>query len=1219
MFDRAVLNLDDSRRFLVACIAYSLLDALAAIGMAVFLAESICGIWAGDAWEDCLGQIALFALCFIAKALFEFMQNRTCSMFAREETGLLRTRFLESLYSLGPLAMQSGGSAGISVETVSGIEKVEQYLAAHIPKTVNMVVVPLLLAICVYTQDVVSGIIITVAYPLIILFMRLIGFTAKEDSRKRHDGFMRMSDHFADAVRGLPTLRAFGVQRLYSKTVFAASEAYRKMTMKTLRIATLSSTVLDIFATCSLAAVAIMLGFRMVEGSVGFLPALTVLVLVPEFFRPIRRFASDYHATLDGKSSLDYVQETIAKADEAVKDTVETSSIEDAIRVESAVRNVLQCSAGAQASNTLSLKNISYSYGEGADILKAVSFEVSCGDRIALTGPSGCGKTTLLNLVAGMANPRSGAFFAGDTEILGLDRPVWKARVAFIAQDPYIFNATVRDNVRFYYPDADDSRIWDALERVCMADAVRDLPFGLDTVLGKGGVSLSGGQMQRIALARAIIDERRDIWVLDEPTEHLDIETELELKALFADILEGKTVFMSTHRKSWLDIMDTVIRMDGGRIKAVEHCVKPHDSRADAPHAECICNMPDAEMEIRDGMEEAISEDASGGAGNGTGVCRSGFPVSTHAGKGFAAYAVEGYRRTIVLICILGVVANLFAGGLMFTSGFMISLAATIPFTVLALHLPSIFVRIFGVGKPLIDYVQRLAAHNWILAVTSRMRVNLFDAADRCFDMHGKSAGNTTDAAGFLAVFSDAIEGVQNLYIRGRIPMLCVSATAVLLCAVLFAFSASMGAVFAICILLIVAVIPAVSVLQERRISQGMARLRLSVLEQAADDVFGLRDWVLSGRMADYVHQSLDAVRPLDIYRDSSVASGRTRTLVCNVLYCALAVCMIVWSSSVFGANPSGESVLSAWLSSVCMHDAQPYPPNWVAAFVLCLFPLAEVFFPMSEYAIEVQRQKAVISASGIDGIAGMSKPEEGDRDPYPAPSVNDCSGISLHDVSFAYPSSNRTALSIRDLHIPEGQHVAVIGRSGSGKSTLAKLISGQIGEAESRSGDMRHTCAFLDQNPHIFSQSLRDNLIIGKTDATDAQLVNALSSVGLGYLVSSREGGLDMMVAESGRNLSGGERERIALGRVLLSDRDIFVLDEPFAGLDQPTADAITEMLLDIFSDKTIVMVTHNLSMADRFDRIIMLDEGRIALDGSCEELAASDAYFAELLHLSR
>ena len=517
MFDKQIIRLLGGKVAFAMDVLFAIIHVLLVFGQVFSLSAFIVMAWEGQLLNglspEAIMYLIVFVGCFVGRTIARVMRDSYMREFAYARTMEIREKLLQKVFDTGGALDSSLGSGAITSILIDGSHAIERYLKIIIPKTVDLMVVSLGIAIIVFTQDIISGIIIVVCYPCIILFMRLIGYTAKDESAKRHDAFIRMSGQFLDSIRGITTLKAFGVARSYANRVFDASEKYREAIMKTLSIATLSSAVLDIFATCGLAAVAIMLGFRMVEGSIALFPALVVLMLVPEYFAPVRAYASDYHATLDGKSALEKAQTLMDAPPRSV-------SIPD------------------------------------------LALSVSPGEHVALVGQSGSGKTTVLDIIAGRVELHDGSVRADGSEI------------AYIPQSPHLITGTLRDNVALYKPEATDEEVLDALVKVGLSDVVAKMPDGISTYLagsgqtsGSEGRILSGGEAHRVAIARALISNR-NLWLLDEPGSDLDARTEQELHDAVRPLIDGKTAVIATHSDIWIDDETRVVDMT--RCKVVE-------------------------------------------------------------------------------------------------------------------------------------------------------------------------------------------------------------------------------------------------------------------------------------------------------------------------------------------------------------------------------------------------------------------------------------------------------------------------------------------------------------------------------------------------------------------------------------------------------------------------------------------------------------------------
>lgn len=546
MIDRALFALEGIRGALAALVALATARALLVVGQAWALASAIVHLWEGAPLADQGLLVALFFACFVGGQGVRYAQDSYLDRYAYARIDELRRKLLQAVFGQGARIVQETGTGSVTALVLEGIDQVETYLRLILPKIVCVVVVPFVVLVCVFPVDWVSGSIMLVMYPVIVFYMGLIGATAKAAASLQHEEYQRLSNHFIDSMRGIDTLKLLGRGKSHGERIFEVSERFREATVKTLRIATLSGSVLDLISTLSLAAVAIMLGFRLVDGSIAFFPALFVLVLVPEYFKPIREFASDYHASLDGKNALASIQAIIASAASG-----------DGGRA--------ACAVPAWSEDAvLELDGVGFSYPEH-EALSGVTFAARGFARVGVIGASGSGKSTLVNLLGGFSAPSAGTVRAAGRELADLRDPSWQRQVLYIPQDPYLFHATLRENIVFYRPDAGDEDVERAVHVVGLEDLVAELPEGLETLVGEGARALSGGEKQRIALARALLDRSRRILLFDEPTAHLDIETELELKERMLPLMEGRLVFFATHRLHWVHDMDAVLVMEDGR------------------------------------------------------------------------------------------------------------------------------------------------------------------------------------------------------------------------------------------------------------------------------------------------------------------------------------------------------------------------------------------------------------------------------------------------------------------------------------------------------------------------------------------------------------------------------------------------------------------------------------------------------------------------------
>lgn len=539
----------------------ALLIGMAIIGQAWALSSAVTNLWLGqDLIEQC-NWLALFLICFIGVQLVVTLQNSLLDAYAFKQAHALRQQLTNTVFTIGPELVQAHGTGHTTTLLVEGIDQIETYLGVILQKMVRVLVIPLVLLIPVFILDWISGVILLIILPFIILYMVILGRAAQEKAVVQHRQFKMLSNHFVNSLRGLDTLKLFGVSKQHGKNIFAVSEQFRKATIKTLRVAILSGSVLDLFATLSVAAVAIMLGLRLLDGSLVLFPALTILILAPEYFKPLREFASDFHASLDGRNALGSIQQLLATYQQpAGVGEPEHKEVEPG---ESSGTDLSSLRWSANA--CLSLEDLCFSYKD-FEALRQLTFEACGYAKIGIVGASGAGKSTLMHLLGGFASPSSGHISINGVETPSLRSADWQKQIAYLPQQPFIFHATLRDNLCFYHPEASAADIAAAVKAVGLESLVSELPEGLDTKVGEGERSLSGGQAQRVALARVWLDTSRSVLLFDEPTAHLDIETELELKQKMLPLMQNRLVFFATHRLHWMHEMDLILVLKDGML-----------------------------------------------------------------------------------------------------------------------------------------------------------------------------------------------------------------------------------------------------------------------------------------------------------------------------------------------------------------------------------------------------------------------------------------------------------------------------------------------------------------------------------------------------------------------------------------------------------------------------------------------------------------------------
>ena len=597
---------------------------------------------------------------------------------------------------------------------------------------------------------------------------------------------------------------------------------------------------------------------------------------------------------------------------------------------------------------------------------------------------------------------------------------------------------------------------------------------------------------------------------------------------------------------------------------------------------------------------------------------------------------LKRYLKALLASLGLGLATMVFAAGLMFTSGFLISDAAEQPaLGLFSLLVPLGLVQVFGVGKPFLGYLERLASHDWVLRLTSAMRTRLYRSLERegVFWMATRKAGEV------LGLLAGDIGHLQNLYLRCVFPLMTAWGLWLLASLLVGLFTPLFGLFMLLGLGVLALLMPLVSVLVNGARQMRAKELSNRLYDSAADDVAGLADWTFSGRRDDYLARLMEPDAQLNAVEARSARSLRRINAAGQIVFCALSICLLCWAALHFGNMAQAAAATGV----------PARPADFIAAFVLGFFPLLEAFEPLPGAALQagahldsLERLNALdeVEDDGDGSAAGAGSAQR--ESAAAAQAQGEAAGsaraaslgaeppvLDFDDVSFAYPGQPLLLRGV-SLRVKPGEKLAVLGPSGAGKSTLLSLARGDLSPTAGRVtlggadtaalGDaICSQLGLIQQSTYLFNRSLFANLSLGDRSITRDAAAAALQAVGLGPLLASLPKGLDTMVSEAGHNFSGGERHRIALARVLLKDTPVVLLDEPTVALDPLTEHALLEDLFTVLEGRSVVMVTHHLAGIERMDRVVFIEDGRIALEGSPAELARSSARFQQLLAFDR
>ncbi|MFE2281102.1 thiol reductant ABC exporter subunit CydD [Streptomyces sp. NPDC059454] len=783
-----------TRGFLVAVVGLGAVGAVLVIAQAMLIAEIVVG-----AFQDGLsvGELGTPLLLLVGVAagrglvgwLTELAAHRASAAVKSE----LRERLLERATALGPGWLDGQRTGSLVALATRGIDALDGYFSRYLPQLGLAVVVPVAVLARIVTEEWVSAAIIVGTLPLIPVFMVLIGWATQSRMDRQWLVLSRLSGHFLDVVAGLPTLKVFGRAKAQAESIRRITAEYRRATMRTLRIAFISSFALELLATLSVALVAVTIGMRLVYGEMDLYTGLIVLILAPEAYLPLRQVGAQYHAAAEGLGAAEEI----------------FSVLETPVPVPG---------TAAVPTGVLAFEDVTVRYPDrSTDAVTDVSFTVAPGETVALVGPSGSGKSTLLNVLLGFVRPTGGRVRIGGADLGGLDLAEWHGRVAWVPQRPHLYAGTITENVRLARPDADDDAVRRALRDAGALEFVDALPDGAQAVLGEDGAGLSAGQRQRLALARAFLADR-PVLLLDEPTAALDGATEADVVAAVRRLAAGRTVLLVVHRPALLAVADRVVRLAEPAPAAPGESPRREVHTATAGETAPVPDSGPAEHEDRGPVPGGV-------------LAR--------------VRALSGARRgRITLALLLGTLALGSAVGLMATSGWLISRASQQP-PVLYLMVAVTATRAFGIGRAVFRYAERLVSHDAVLRMLADTRVAVYRRLERLAPagLRGARRGD------LLSRLVSDVDALQDYWLRWLLP----AGAAVAVSALSVGFTAWLlpeaGAVLAAGLLAAGAGVPLLTGAVARRAERRLAPARGVLATRVTDLLTGTAELTVAGAL----------------------------------------------------------------------------------------------------------------------------------------------------------------------------------------------------------------------------------------------------------------------------------------------------------------------------------------------------------------------------------
>lgn len=487
--------------------------------------------------------LVLLFFFFIVKAVLNYINRLKMEDISLNLQSRLRYELLRAMAQDFKAAEKKPEGEWLALVT-KGVDKLDAYLTVFLPQMGILMTFPVVLLICAFISDWISGLIFLITAPLIPFFMVLIGKIADKENKRQWQLFQKLTVFMADLLPGLLVIKAYNQTQRQIEQIRKNGEKFSTTTLKVLKIAFLSAFMLEFIATISIAVIAVNIGLRLLYGQADFMPVFFCLLIAPQFYQPFRQFGAAFHDAMNGITASSEIYTLVHR-----RKNVNMQGCSDFIM---------------QKPPWISFDNVSYAYEENRAVLKNLSFVIEAGSQVVLTGVNGAGKSTIFKLLLKMIEAKYGKIMIDDTDLSGISTECWLDNIGWVAQEPYIFNMSLRENITMGRV-CSEARLKEVMQLVNLMDFIRRQPLGYDSIVG-GGVKLSSGQKRRLGLARALLCQPK-LLLLDEPMENLDSQNEEIIKSVLEKLKGKVTVMIIAHRRQTIEAADKIIMLDKGRIK----------------------------------------------------------------------------------------------------------------------------------------------------------------------------------------------------------------------------------------------------------------------------------------------------------------------------------------------------------------------------------------------------------------------------------------------------------------------------------------------------------------------------------------------------------------------------------------------------------------------------------------------------------------------------
>jgi ATP-binding cassette subfamily C protein CydCD len=1146
-----------------------------------------------------LGMVGLI----LARSGLQYLQEVISHHTASVVKVALRERLYNHCLALGPGYFDQTRTGDVLMSLAEGVERLEAFFGRYLPQMIVAALAPVLIFAFMAIIDFRTGLVFLAFALLTLVLPNLFHRWTRNSSMARRDAYGALGADFLDAVQGLPTLKAFGQSRARGLLLADRARTLFRTTMGVLA-ANSATSALTILGISAGAAVALAWGaVRVSNGELELRALLIVLMLGVEIFRPLRELTQLYH---DGMIAM--------------------SSAEGIFDIMDAQVEVVDAAAGAaplDLSPEITFEGVDYAYSGGRrPALHDLSFTLKAGETLGLVGPSGAGKSTIVWSMLRFFDPQNGRILLGGTDIREIPLEQLRDQMAVVTQDTYLFHGTVAENLRFGGPGATQEQLEAAAQAAHAHDFISHLPQGYDTIVGERAVRLSGGQKQRIAIARALLKDA-PILVLDEALSSVDAENEARIQEALDHLMEGRTTLIIAHRLSSVVKADRIIVLEDGRL--VESGNHSELVAAGGVYAELMAQQQDLEDDHVNLPEAAHAPEAP--AHSAVQDAEAFVPQPAHQGEGHHHHAVPSggaahapasalgiftvwrrlfqlvspWRGELALTFLLGLAHHSSVIGLSVISALLVGQVITGGDLNVLLWMLGVFVPLAA----FFTWAESWVAHDLAYRLLAEMRVDVYNKLDPLTPsyMVRRRSGD------LVSIVGGDVELVEFFFAHTITPAF----VAVLVPAGVLATLAFVAWPIAL-VLSPFLVAVAISPFMAQKRSEGLGEELRSQL----------------GEVHAHMVDSIQGMREISAFgqgpaRTAEMVDNSWRFAHFQLRFLKERAFQIGFIEGMTALGGLAVLTMGVWL----MTQGDISRPQLILSVILSV----AAFGPISDIARTIKQLMETLAAarrlfvvhdepvSVTDG-PGVHAHENGQ-----ASKNGGSPALSFDHVGFSYGHGEAQALHGVSFDVESGQTVALVGRSGAGKTTCANLVMRfwDPGEGHVRlSGhdlrdfeleDLRRQIALVSQDTYLFNASIRDNLSLGKIDATDEEIEDAARQANAHEFISAFPDGYGTLVGERGMQLSGGQRQRISIARAILKNAPVLILDEATSHLDAVNERQVRQALETLMEGRTTVVIAHRLSTIRDADRIVVLDNGHAVEQGTHHDLLASHGLYSQLV----